>query len=61
MGEASLPEPDTSLAFMMSIAALSLPEMIILRKVIRWPALAFYGDVLAVACILVGWGFKLFN
>jgi hypothetical protein len=32
----------TTLAFMMSIAALSLPEMIILRKVIKWPALALY-------------------
>lgn len=50
----------TTLAFMMSIAALSLPEMIILRKVIRWPALALYATVLAAAFILVGWGFNLF-
>lgn len=49
----------TTLAFMMSIAALSLPEMIILRKVIRWPALALYIGVLAVAFILVGWGFNI--
>lgn len=49
----------TTLAFMMSIAALSLPEMIILRKVIRWPALALYASVLAVAFILVGWGFNV--
>lgn len=49
----------TTLAFMMSIAALSLPEMIILRKVIRWPALALYASVLAVAFTLVGWGFNL--
>lgn len=48
----------TTLAFMMSIAALSLPEMIILRKVIRWPALALYAGVLATAFILVGWGFN---
>ena len=45
---------------MMSIAALSLPEMIILRKVIKWPALALYAAVLAVAFILVGWGFNAF-
>ena len=51
----------TTLAFMMSIAALSLPEMIILRKVIRWPALALYAGVLVVAFILVGWGFNLFS
>jgi len=49
----------TTLAFMMSIAALSLPEMLILRKVIRWPALALYASVLAVAFTLVGWGFNL--
>lgn len=49
----------TTLAFMMSIAALSLPEMLILRKVIRWPALALYAGVLATAFMLVGWGFNL--
>ena len=51
----------TTLALMMSIAALSLPEMIILRKVIRWPALALYAAVLAVAFTLVGWGFNLID
>lgn len=51
----------TTLAFMMSIATLSLPEMIILRKVIQWPALALYTGVLAVAFMLVGWGFNLFT
>ena len=49
----------TVLALMMSIAALSLPEMLILRKVIQWPALALYAGVLAVAFTLVGWGFNL--
>jgi uncharacterized membrane protein YraQ (UPF0718 family) len=48
----------TTLAFMMSIAALSLPELIILRKVIRWPALALFAGVLAIAITLVGWGFN---
>ena len=51
----------TTLALMMSIAALSLPEMLILRKVIRWPALALYAAVLAVAFTLVGWGFNLLS
>ena len=50
----------TTLALMMSIAALSLPEMIILRKVIKWPALALYAGILAFAFTLVGWGFNLF-
>lgn len=49
----------TTLALMMSIAALSLPEMLILRKVIRWPALALYASILAIAFMLVGWGFNL--
>ena len=49
----------TTLAFMMSIAAISLPELIILRKVIRWPALTLFTALLAVAITLVGWGFNL--
>ena len=48
----------TTLALMMSVAALSLPEMLILRKVIRWQALALFAAVLAVAFTLVGWGFN---
>jgi uncharacterized membrane protein YraQ (UPF0718 family) len=48
----------TSLAFMMSIAALSLPELLILRKVIQWPALALFVGVLTTAFILVGWSFN---
>lgn len=48
----------TTLAFMMSIAALSLPEMLILRKVIRWPGLLVFAGLLAVAFTLVGWAFN---
>jgi hypothetical protein len=32
--------------------------MLILRKVIRWPALALFAAVLAVAFTLIGWGFN---
>lgn len=49
----------TTLALMMSVAALSLPEMLILRKVIRWQALALFAGVLAIAFTLVGWGFNI--
>jgi hypothetical protein len=49
----------TTLALMMSVAALSLPELLILRKVIRWPALTLFVAVLAVAFTLTGWGFNL--
>ena len=48
----------TTLALMMSVAALSLPELLILRKVIQWQALALFAAVLAVSFTLVGWGFN---
>ena len=48
----------TTLALMMSVAALSLPEMLILRKVIKWQALALFAGVLGIAFTLVGWGFN---
>ena len=48
----------TTLALMMSVAALSLPEMLILRKVVKWQALALFAAVLAVSFVLVGWGFN---
>jgi hypothetical protein len=48
----------TTLALMMSVAALSLPELLILRKVIKWQALALFATVLAIAITLVGWGFN---
>jgi uncharacterized membrane protein YraQ (UPF0718 family) len=49
----------TTLAFMMSIAALSLPEMLILRKVIRVPGLLLFVGIIACAVIVVGWTFNL--
>ncbi len=51
----------TTLAFMMSVAALSVPEMLILRKVVRWPALGLFCAVLTGAFILVGFGFNGLN
>lgn len=49
----------TTLAFMMSIAALSLPELLILRKVIKWQALALFVVIVSTSIILVGWFFNL--
>jgi len=46
------------LAFMMSVTALSLPEMIILRKVLRPRLLATFVAVVALGIMLVGY---LFN
>jgi hypothetical protein len=48
----------TVLAFMMAVAALSLPEMIILRKVVKWPLLGLFAAYLTLAFIVVG---VLFN
>jgi len=49
----------TTLALMMSVAALSLPEMLILRKVIQWKALVLFAGILTTAFIFVGWLFNL--
>jgi hypothetical protein len=48
----------TVLAFMMAVIALSLPEMLILRKVVKWPLLGIFAAYLATAFVLVG---VLFN
>ncbi len=48
----------TALAFMMAVTALSLPEMIILRKVIKPRLLAGFFGIVAVGILLVGY---LFN
>ncbi len=48
----------TTLAFMMSIAAISFPELVILRKVIKWQALALFTAIVTLSIILVGWFFN---
>ncbi len=48
----------TVLAFMMSVIALSLPEMIILRKVLKLPLIATFAGVVAVGILLVGYVFN---
>jgi len=48
----------TLLAFMMSVVALSLPEMILLRRVLRPPLLACFVGVVAAAILATGY---LFN
>ncbi|WP_316862928.1 permease [uncultured Cohaesibacter sp.] len=48
----------TLLALMMSVAAISLPEMIILRKVLKPKLIATFVSILFVAFILVGYGFN---
>ena len=48
----------TVLAFMMSVIALSMPEAVILRKVLKWPLIVTFFGIVAVGIMLVGY---LFN
>ena len=48
----------TVLAFMMSVIALSLPEMIILRKVLKMRLIATFVGVVATGILLVGFVFN---
>ena len=48
----------TVLAFMMSVIALSLPEMIILRKVLKIPLIATFVAVVATGILAVGFTFN---
>jgi uncharacterized membrane protein YraQ (UPF0718 family) len=48
----------TVLAFMMSVIALSLPEMIILRKVLKVRLIATFVSVVAAGILLVGYVFN---
>ena len=48
----------TVLAFMMSVIALSLPEMVILRKVLKVRLIATFVGVVAAGIMLVGFVFN---
>jgi len=49
----------TTLAFMMSVIALSLPEMVILRKVLKPGLIAIFIGVVGTGILLVGYLFNL--
>jgi uncharacterized membrane protein YraQ (UPF0718 family) len=48
----------TALAFMMAVTALSLPSMIMLKRVVKAPLLALFFGIVAVGIVIVGY---LFN
>jgi len=48
----------TALAFMMSVIGLSLPEMIILRKIIKLPLIIIFISVVATGIMIVGFIFN---
>jgi uncharacterized membrane protein YraQ (UPF0718 family) len=49
----------TVLAFMMSVVGLSLPEMIILRRVLKPQLIAIFIGTVAIAIIIIGYLFNL--
>ena len=51
----------TALAFMMSVIGLSLPEIIILKKVLKWQLIVIFVSVVAVGITMVGFLFNFFN
>lgn len=44
----------TALAFMMSVIGLSLPEIIILKKVLKWQLIGVFIGVVAIGIVIVG-------
>ena len=48
----------TALAFMMSVIGLSLPEIIILKKVLKWQLIVLFVGVVALGIVLVGFVFN---
>jgi uncharacterized protein len=49
----------TALAFMMAVIGLSLPETIILRKVLKIPLILVFLGVVSVGIIIVGYIFNM--
>lgn len=49
----------TLLAFMMSVVALSLPELVLLKRVLRPPLIAAFVGVVATGIVAVGYLFNL--
>lgn len=49
----------TALAFMMSMVALSLPEMILLRKVIKPRLIGVFVVTVSIGIVLIGYGFNI--
>lgn len=51
----------TALAFMMSVTALSLPSLIMLKKVIKLPLLILFTSIVMVGIIIIGHTFNTFS
>lgn len=51
----------TALSFMMGVTALSLPSMVMLKKVVKIKLLAIFVGVVTVGIIIIGYGFNAFG
>ena len=50
----------TALAFMMAVVGISLPEALILKKVMKIQLLVYFFTITAISIILIGYAFNLF-
>ena len=48
----------TTLSFMMAVTAISLPEFVILRRVIKPPLLAVFAGVVTTGILIIGFMFN---
>jgi hypothetical protein len=51
----------TALSFMMGVTALSLPSMIMLKKVVKTKLLAMFFGVVTIGIIIIGYTFNAFG
>lgn len=51
----------TSLSFMMAVTALSLPSMIMLKKVVKTKLLAIFVGIVTIGILIIGYSFNAFG
>jgi uncharacterized membrane protein YraQ (UPF0718 family) len=51
----------TALSFMMAVTALSLPSMIMLKKVVKTKLLVIFAGLVTVGIIIIGYIFNAFS
>jgi len=49
----------TALAFMMAVTGLSLPEFIILKRIMRWKLILIYASIVGAGIVIVGYVFNM--
>ena len=51
----------TALAFMMAVTALSLPSMVILKKIIKTKLLIIFAGIITLGIIIIGYAFNTYS